>query len=143
MALLNIQNNLSYIEKELDVLKLEETEKETIKSITTPYFVAMYGCQEEFAALGREYGMYSVDPTLHELKDEKSPQEREAMILSTITEHNARLTNYTDGLVSNRASIGEDKELGSLLVLMTESVGNILQLTRDIKAGLTTLTTTN
>lgn len=143
MALLNIQNNLQYIEKELPALQIDDADRISIKHITSPYFVALFDCQEELATLSQRHTVFVIDPLLNKLSDSKTEAGLIITILTTLQKHNALLTQCTDGLIARNAKIEEDHEFTSLVVLMTESVGNILHLTRFVTDTLTTLNTNN
>ncbi len=141
LALLNIQNNLSYIDKELDVLKIDEADRTSIKQIISRYFAILYDCQEELVALRQNDGVITIDPLLNEITDDKTQADRATLILNTLHQHNALLTHYTDSLIIKRDKIASDTEYGAFMVLMTESVGNILYLSHVVSASLTPLTT--
>lgn len=143
LALLDIQNNLTYIDSHLEELTVDETDKQSIKAVTSPYLAALYDCLEELMALGKERDVFIIDPVLQDLTDIKTEQERIAYILDTIASHNQLLKNITDSLIARRSDHADDRDAVSLIVLMTESVGNILRLSSIVNEQLTLLSNSN
>jgi hypothetical protein len=141
LALLDIQHNLTYIDKELPVLKINSTEADSIKAVTSHYFTSLYDAMEQLAMLGQEHAVFIIDPLLQELSDALPPEERISMIQGILDRYNTELKRITDSIIARRDSIDVTGDYGSLLVLMTESVGNILHLTRAINESFTSLQT--
>lgn len=141
LALLDIQHNLTYIDKELPVLKINSTEAESIKTVTSQYFTSLYDAMEQLVMLGQEHAVFIIDPLLQELSDTLLHDERIVVIQGILERYNTELKRITDSVIARRDSIDVTGNHGSLLVLMTESVGNILHLTRAINEAFTSLTT--
>jgi hypothetical protein len=141
LALLDIQNNLTYIEKELPLLKIDSAEAESIKAVTSHYFTSLYDAMEQLVMLGQEENVFIIDPLLQELSDALLPAERIKVIQSILDRYNTGLKRITDSIIARRDSIEVTDDTVSLLVLMTESVGNILYLTRAIEEAFTSLKT--
>jgi hypothetical protein len=141
LALLDIQNNLTYIEKELTLLKIDSAEAESIKAVTSHYFTSLFDAMEQLVMLGQEHAVFIIDPLLHELTDALLPDERIKVIQGILDRYNTELKRITDSIIARRDSIEATDDTVSLLVLMTESVGNILHLTRAINEAFTPLTT--
>lgn len=141
LALLDIQNNLTYIDKELPVLNIDSKEADGIKAVTSHYFTSLYDAMEQLVMLGQEHAVFIIDPLLQELSDALLPDERIKVIQSILERYNTELKRITDSIIARRDSINLTGDYGSLLVLMTESVGNILHLTRAINESFTSLQT--
>lgn len=141
LALLDIQNNLTYIDKELLVLKIGSEEVENIKVITSHYVTSLYDAMEQLVMLGHEYAVFIIDPVLHELSDALLPEDRIKVIQGILDRYNTELKRITDSIIARRDSIDVTGDNGSLLVLMTESVGNILYLTQAINKAFNSLKT--
>ena len=141
LALLDIQHNLTYIDKELPVLKIESTETDSIKAVTSHYFTSLYDALEQLAMLGQEYAVFIIDPLLQELSDGMLPDERIKVIQGILDRYNTELKRITDSMIAYRDNINVTGDNASSLVLMTESVSNILHLTRAINEAFTSLST--
>lgn len=141
LALLDIQNNLTYIEKELPLLKIDSAEAENIKAVTSHYFTSLFDAMEQLVMLGQDHAVFIIDPLLQELSDAMLPNERIKVIQDILDRYNTELKRITDSIIARRDSIDTAGDYGSLLVLMTESVGNILHLTRAINEAFTSLQT--
>lgn len=141
LALLDIQRNLTYINKELSVLKIESAVADSIKAVTSHYFTSLYDAMEQLAMLGNEHAVFIIDPLLQELSDALLPDERIKVIQSILKRYNTELKSITNLIIARRDSRDVAGDHASLLVLMTESVGNILHLTRAINEAFTSLTT--
>ncbi len=141
LALLDIQHNLTYIEKELTVLKFDSAEADSIKAVTSHYSTSLYDAMEQLVMLGQEHAIFIIDPLLQELSDAMSPDDRIKVIQSILDRYNTELKRITDSIIARRDSIDVTGDYASLLVLMTESVGNILHLTRAINEAFTSLQT--
>ncbi|MBY0538411.1 hypothetical protein K2P47_03360 [Patescibacteria group bacterium] len=141
LALLDIQHNLTYIDKELSVLKIDSAEADGIKAVTSHYFTSLYDAMEQLVMLGQEHAVFIIDPLLQELSDALPPDERIKVIQSILDRYNTELKRITDSIIARRDSIDVTGDNASLLVLMTESVGNILHLTHAINEAFTSLQT--
>lgn len=137
LMLLNIQNNLIYVDTELNNLGITEEEKMLIRSITDPYIVALYDAQSEWAKIGESSGIITIDPILEERTDTLSESERIDVIKGILNTHNQALITYTDALITRRDTIASDTEMTGLMVLVTESAGNILRLTKQVMESIT------
>lgn len=135
--LLNVQNNLSFIEKELDNLGITEEEKLRIRAIADPYIVEIYDALSEWAKIGESFGVITIDPLLEERTDTLSNTERVTIIKNILSTNNQSLVTYTDALIAKSDTITLNTEMTGLMVLVTESAGNILRLTKDINEALT------
>jgi hypothetical protein len=141
LALLDIQNNLTYIDKELLALKINIAEADSIKAVTSHYFTSLYDAMEQLVMLGQDHAVFIIDPLLQELSDALLPDERITEIQGILERYNTELKRITDSIIARRDSIDVTGDYGSLLVLMTESVGNILHLTHAINEAFTSLQT--
>lgn len=141
LALLDIQHNLTYIDKELAVLSISNKEADGIKAVTSHYFTSLYDAMEQLIMLGQEHSVFIIDPLLQELSDALLPEQRIKVIQSILDRYNTELKRITDSIIARRDSIEVSGDHASLLVLMTESVGNILHLTRAINEAFTSLQT--
>ncbi len=135
--LLNIQNNLSFIEKESDNLAITDEEKLRIRTFADPYIVDLYDALSEWAKIGESFGVITIDPLLEERTNILSNTERITIIKNILNTHNQSLVTYTDALIAKSDTIKLSTEMTGLMVLVTESVGNILRLTKDINEALT------
>lgn len=141
LALLDIQHNLTYIDMELSVLKIDSAETDGIKAVTSHYFTSLYDAMEQLIMLGQEHAVFIIDPLLQELSDALLPEQRIKIIQSILDRYNTELKRITDSIIARRDSIDVTGDHASLLVLMTESVGNILHLTHAINEAFTSLQT--
>lgn len=137
MLFLEIQNNLTYINTELNNLGITDEEKKHTQSIIDPYIVALYDVQSEWAKVGESEGIITIDPMLEERTDALSDGERIGLIKNTLNLHNQSLMTYTDALIARHDTIASDTEMTGLMILVTESVGNILRLTKSINESIT------
>lgn len=128
-----INNNLSYINKELPKLDLPDDMENTVQKAIDRFMSKTFDLRNMFSVICASQGVILMDPLLEEIED-VSPAEAIQKFLVIMNEENEKLCEVTDHI--NELENEDYPDIQGMQVLLSESSGNILLLGLKIKACL-------